>query len=194
MFKRSLNNWQQRKIRKALPHQSRAFEDVNELVIEERKGKQFVLSGGETVTEFMSCSYLGIDMDERVIEASSKNLARFGVTFPASRTRAVVKSFVVLEDVLSEIFSNHYTVMFQSLHLVHLGLLPLLASGEMPSYPIKKQPYFILDKTVHASVQINRGLLKQFGELVSIAYEDVESIQKTICMGQRASIDSDSYC
>ena len=51
--------------------------------------------------------------------------------------------------------------------MAHLGVLPLLASGELPNFPLKQNgALFIIDKTAHSSMQIHRGLLGQFGEVV----------------------------
>jgi 7-keto-8-aminopelargonate synthetase-like enzyme len=179
------DNWFRKKIEQAKKHQEKAYHDVNELVIEERQGKQIVLTDGTRLTEFISCSYLGLDMDQRLITGATDSIQKCGVTFAAARTRARVKSFVVLEELLNKIFCNSYTVVFGSLHLAHLGFFPLLASGEMPSYPLKDNGVvFILDKTVHASIQINRGLLGQFGEVVLENFQQLDAVEK---IAQRAA-------
>ncbi len=81
----------------------------------------------------------------------------------------------ILEDLLNQIFSAS-TIFFSSTHLAHLGLIPLLASGEMPGFPINNAPHFILDKSVHASIQINRGLMEQFGNVSVIDFTDVDNL------------------
>ncbi|MGB6977466.1 MAG: aminotransferase class I/II-fold pyridoxal phosphate-dependent enzyme [Gammaproteobacteria bacterium] len=179
------NNWFRKKVEQAREHQEKAYHEVNELVIEEREGKQIVLTDGTRLTEFISCSYLGLDMDERLIAGATSSIQKCGVTFAAARTRARVKSFVVLEELLNKIFCDNYTVVFGSLHLAHLGFFPLLASGEMPSFPLKENGVvFILDKTVHASIQINRGLLSQFGEVVLENFQQLDDLEK---IAQRAA-------
>jgi 7-keto-8-aminopelargonate synthetase-like enzyme len=173
------DNWFKKKVAQAKAHQEKAYAEVNELIIEERIGKQLVLTDGSCITEFISCSYLGLDMDERLIASVAADLKKFGVTFAAARTRARVKNFVVLEELLNKIFVDNYTVVFSALHLAHLGFFPLLASGEMPSYPLKDNGVtFILDKTVHASIQINRGLLNQFGEVILEDFQNLDAIEK----------------
>src|ERR1700722_2140464 len=172
------NNWQKRKILHSNEYQHKAFEEVNELIIKERQGKKIILIDDVELTEFISCSYLGLDQDERVIRASVNNIYKCGVTFPVARTRAITQSFVTLEELLNKIFCNTHTILFPSLHLVHLGLLPLLGSGEMPSFPIKGNgPLFILDKQVHASIQINRGLMEQFGDVVLVDFQSLEELE-----------------
>jgi len=165
----SPENWLKRKITYSKTHQEKAFEEVNELVFKERVGRYITLVDDTSLIDFVSCSYLGLDLDERIINSSIENIKKCGVTFPAARTRIKANSFDILENLLNKIFCDGYSTTFCSLHVGHLGFIPLLGSGEMPSFPIKKGGLlFILDKTVHSSIQINRALMQQFGEIAMI--------------------------
>lgn len=112
--------------------QEKAFEEVNELVIKARCGRKLILDNDLELIDLISCSYLGLDVDKRVIQAATEHISQCGVTFPAARTRAKVTRFDALEKLLNQIFCDSHTVIFQSLHLAHLGILPLLGSEEMP--------------------------------------------------------------
>jgi 7-keto-8-aminopelargonate synthetase-like enzyme len=178
-----LNNWQKKKILTSKQYQSKAFEKINNLVVKARQKRQIFLSDGTQLTEFMSCSYLGLDQDKRVI-SSSADITQYGVNFAVSRTRMRIESSLTLEKLLNKIFLGH-CVTFTSLHLVHLGMLPLLASGEMPSYPMKRNgPLFILDKTAHASIQINQGLMQQFGEVNRIDFNHTCKLEEQLQLAQ----------
>jgi 7-keto-8-aminopelargonate synthetase-like enzyme len=160
-------------------HQDKAFQEINGLVVEERQGKKITLSDNTKLTEFISCSYLGLDQDKRVIEASVNNVFKCGVNFPVARTRLRVKSFVILEELLNQLFGNSYTTVFTSMHLIHLGILPLLGSGEMPSFPMAHNgPLFLLDKTVHSSVQVIRGILEQFGPVILKKFQFLDEVKQ----------------
>lgn len=178
-FSNFKDNWQRKKILESKKHQCKAFEEVNELIITERCGKKITLLDGNKLIEFISCSYLGLDQDKRLIKAASNNLYKCGVTFSSARTRVLFESFLILEELLNKIFYNAHCVIFSSVHLVNLGVFPLIASGEMPSFPFRDQgPFFIINKTAHASIQINRGLLKQFGEVTVINFDDLSNVEK----------------
>lgn len=180
------DNWMKKKIEAAKYHQDIAYHKVNELIFESREGRKITLTNGDQLVDFVSCSYLGLDLDQRVIDAGSKNTKHCGVTFPAARTRIKAKSFIVLEELLNEIFCNSHTVIFSSLHLGHLGLLPILGSGELPSFPFKKAgPQFILDKTVHASIQINRALMEQFGPVILVDYRNKDHLENIFAQAER---------
>jgi 7-keto-8-aminopelargonate synthetase-like enzyme len=172
-----------KKILASKQYQSKAFEEINNLIIKSRKKRQIFLSDGTQLTEFMSCSYLGLDQDSRVV-SSSTDITQYGVNFAVSRTRMRIETSLILEKLLNKIFLGH-CVTFTSLHLVHLGMLPLLASGEMPSYPIKcNGPLFILDKTAHASIQINQGLMQQFGEVNRIDFNHPNKLEAQLQLAQ----------
>lgn len=172
-----MNNWQKNKIVRSNAFQLKAYDEINNLIVTERKGKQILLSDGQRLTEFMSCSYLGLDLDKRVIAAATDSIHKCGVNFAVARTRLRVEAGVELENLLSQIFSSH-CVTFTSLHLTHLGMIPLIASGEMPSYPLAKNGIiFIVDKKAHASIQIQRGLMLQFGEVILVDFTHLDELE-----------------
>ena len=166
-----IENWQKKRLDASKSFQSAAYHEINELVFKERNGRIITLIDGTELVEFVSCSYLGLDLDPRVIQAASINLAKCGVTFPAARTRIEAESFIVLENLLNQIFCHGHSTIFSTLHLGHLGFIPMLGSGELPSFPADKNGFvFILDKTVHASIQIQRALMQQFGEVIFVDF------------------------
>lgn len=181
------DNWQRKKIFYSKEHQDKAFETVNEIIFKERKGRKIYLIDGGVLIDFVSCSYLGLDLDERVIEAANMNLKTCGITFPAARTRIKAQSFVTLENLLNSIFANSFSVIFNSLHTTHLGFIPLLASGEMPGYPMTSRgPVFFIDKNAHASMQINRGLIQQFGKVEIIDFHDLNYLENCFKKAQKS--------
>ena len=128
-------NWTKSMVQRARGHQQRVFASgLNGLEITARTGKQIEISTGERLTEFLSCSYLGLESDARMIEAAVVAVRRFGVQFAAARTRAAVTPMREYDEQLGLIFGGK-TVTFNSVTNAHLGMLPLLASGELPSYP-----------------------------------------------------------
>lgn len=174
-------NWLSARIKEAKKHQDLAYQTVNELVMKERVGRKIILEDDTELTDFFSCSYLGLDLDPRVIKAATNNIEKCGVTFPAARTRIQAQSFCTLENLLNTIFCDAHTILFGSLHLGHLGFLPLLGSGEMPSYPLNsKGAHFLLDKTVHSSIQINRALMEQFGPVDMFNFQKLNNLEEAM--------------
>ncbi|KAB8030649.1 aminotransferase class I/II-fold pyridoxal phosphate-dependent enzyme [Fluviispira multicolorata] len=189
------DNWQKKKIINSKSHQKIAFKTINDsIVIKREKGRKIYLENGEILKDFGSCSYFGLDLDERVIKASQNDLEQLGVNFAIARTRLRVKSFILLEDLLSEIYCQSHVTLFSSLHITHLGFIPLLSSGEMPSFPVKENGvYFIVDKTAHASIQINRGLMEQLGTVTIIDFQDSNCLRDAFQFGFKNGMTSISF-
>lgn len=171
-------NWQKHKIVSARKHQLVAKDSINNLSIKAREGKIFVLEDDSRCVEFMCCSYLGLDLDPRVISAGHDHLKRLGINIAISRTRIRANRLDVLEEKLNTIFCNSFTTVFSSLHLLHAGMIPLIGSGELPSYPTQKNGCtFIVDKFAHASLQLVRGLMEQFGDVVVCDFQDESKLK-----------------
>ena len=173
-------NWQGKKIILARAHQEKMHSILNNQNYISRINKKITLDDNKEYTEFISCSYLGLDQDIRLLNCVSNNINGIGMVFSSARTRMKYKGLANFEHILNEIFNAH-TVVFSSTHMVHLGLIPLIASGEMPSVQLDINGCtFLLDITVHASIQINRGLMQQFGEVEIIDFNDLERLEKTV--------------
>lgn len=173
------NSWQKIKLQQAREHQEKVFEDINGHSFIKRDAKQVLLTNGNSYTEFMSCGYLGLDQDKRLYSSFAKALEDSGMSFPAARHRLKYHGLDTLNDLLNEIY-NAYSVVFSSTHMVHLGVLPLLASGELPGFPLTTSPAFILDKNAHTSMQINIGLMQQFGITHRVMFNNLDLLEQTI--------------
>ena len=58
----------------------------------------------------------------------------------------------------------------------------------MPSFPMSSNGFvFILDKNVHASIQINRGLLSQFGEVKICGFSEKDTLIRLFDEGSGSS-------
>ena len=110
----SRQNWQKYKIQNSYSFQEEAFATINCINYVERQGKTLITDTGKSLTEFVSCAYLGLDQDERLTEAAGKELSTLGFAFNSARTRVVPKLHTVLEEHLQAIFFDHY------LSLIHI--------------------------------------------------------------------------
>ncbi|MHA3928273.1 aminotransferase class I/II-fold pyridoxal phosphate-dependent enzyme [Klebsiella oxytoca] len=174
-----MENWQKSKINRSLKYQTRVFtENINELVVVSRDGKEITLDDGRKMVEFVSCSYLGLETHPSLSEAIIDAVSRFGAQISVARTRVKVDLFNKLENQLNKIMQGAHTLTFNAVTPCHIAVLPLLASGALPGYQFSSKPYFIMEKTAHATLQINRGLLQQFGEVCRIDFQDESRIEE----------------
>ncbi len=181
------NNWQKHKIQASKSHQIEAASTINNLVVRSRHGKSIKLANTDSpLIEFASCSYLGLDLDPRLINASSNNMIESGVNFAVSRTRLRMQQFDDLESLLSTVLCGSHVTVFSTLHIVHMGFLPLLSSGELPNYPINKNgPLFIFDKVSHASMQMQLSFLKSVGEVKRVDFQNEGVIEDLFALAAK---------
>jgi 8-amino-7-oxononanoate synthase len=143
----------------------------------ERQVRRALLVEGRWLADFASCNYLGLDLDAEVRAAIAPMVDQWG-THP-SWTRAVASPnpYVELEAALAELVGVDDTVVFPSVTLVHLGVLPRLAG---PNGAI------LLDSSVHHSVQEAAALAGARGTSVATwRHGDLDDLDRAL-RAQRA--------
>lgn len=154
---------------------------INELNVVKVDGKQITLADGRKMTEFMSCSYLGMDQREELRNAAHTAIDSLGVQMSAARTRMQPALFKELDELLTEINGGWSPVTFMSVGATHLATIPVLASGKLPGYSIGSGGLvFVVDRSAHASLQALRGIMEQFGETVRADFQNFDSVA-SIC-------------
>lgn len=175
----AVKNWLSDRINLSKPHQEQIWNmGINDLTISYRKnGREIVCSTGREYIDFMSCSYLGLERHPALVKAIKASVDKFGVQYAVARTRAKCDIFDELETKLNTIFLDSHTVIFNSVGAAHLAVLPILGSGELPGYAMSsKGVQWIVDKTTHASVQMLRGILEQFGSYDRMSFADHDKL------------------
>ncbi len=104
----------------------------------------------ESYINFGSCSYMGLEYDDRLKDAVKDTVDRFGTQFSTSRTYLSIGLYDELEAELSKMFSKPL-IASASTTLGHLATLPIV---------VEEGDAVILDLQVHSSVQMATQLLK----------------------------------
>lgn len=156
-------NWVESRIAKTSDALDRAFDEgLTGHVFTWREGKRVRLQDGTEAVEFVSCSYIGLEVHPDLVDAATAALTRFGVHFSSSRNRMRPPYLAELEEILTTVYAGASVACFTSVSNVHLGVLPLLGSGALPSYPLGPGgATFLIEKTAHSSMQILRGIMEQ---------------------------------
>lgn len=131
---------------------------------EQINGRMLRLNGNDRIS-FSSGSYLGLELDPRVIEGCVDATRRYGAQFASSRAYVSPPVYREAEDAMRRIFGAP-TLLVPSTTLAHQIALPVLAT---------EQDAILLDNQVHRSVQIGAVLAKEGGATVeTIPHRDLD--------------------
>ena len=120
-------------------------------------GNQIILKG-KPVINFGSCSYLGLEFDPRLKEASKKAIDNYGTQFAESRAYVSIQLYQELEEMFFRVFDAP-CVVTPTTTLGHIANIPVLMSSH---------DAIITDQLVHNSVNIAVKLLGGAGTHIEV--------------------------
>jgi 7-keto-8-aminopelargonate synthetase-like enzyme len=115
---------------------------------------------GEHVVNFASCSYLGLENDERLKRGACDAVERYGVHFYSSRAYVSAPLYKEYESLLSQMVGGAPAVVTQTTSLGHIAALPVLVS---------ERDAVLFDLQVHNSVQAVLPTLRAMGVPCEVA-------------------------
>ncbi len=114
---------------------------------------------GRDLVNFASCSYLGLELDPRLIEGAVDATRRFGIETSSSRAYLSSPLYTEFEAAIEQIFGGAHVVVAPTTTLGHLAALPAL---------IDDDDAIILDHQVHSSVQLAAKLVHASGTTLEV--------------------------
>ncbi|MEP7264193.1 MAG: aminotransferase class I/II-fold pyridoxal phosphate-dependent enzyme [Bacteroidota bacterium] len=112
---------------------------------------KYIKVEGKRMINFGSCSYLGLELDQRLIAGTIDAVTRYGTVFSSSRAYLSSPLYDELENQLAVIFENP-VVVTNNTTTGHLANIPILVGDN---------DAVIMDVNVHSSVQQAVSLLKE---------------------------------
>ena len=116
---------------------------------ESYNGKTVTLNG-RPMLNFGSCSYLGLEIDERLKQGAIDATQKFGVHYSSSRAYVSCGLYAELEALMEKIFEAPVNMMHTTT-LGHIANIPVLVGDN---------DYVIMDSQVHECVNLACQLLK----------------------------------
>ena len=111
------------------------------------------------VVNFGSCSYLGLEVDDRLKQGAIDATIRYGTQYSSSRLFSACNLNEELEDLFYKIFDNNPSILAATTTLTHVSAIPIL---------VQDDDLIILDHQVHGSVQLAVQLVKARGTQVAM--------------------------
>ncbi|MEW5848511.1 MAG: aminotransferase class I/II-fold pyridoxal phosphate-dependent enzyme [Myxococcota bacterium] len=164
-----------RVVAEATPHYLEARRrGLMHVTLEKRDGKRVTLPGGRTVTEFINCSYLGLDTHPGVVRAAQKVVEDWGVHFCCARSRFSIGPNRELEEALGSWMGGR-AITFPSVTATHLSVMPLLASGAL--YGDGQPMRLVFDRFAHASMASLKAMLREHARVETIEHNDLDALE-----------------
>jgi 7-keto-8-aminopelargonate synthetase-like enzyme len=138
---------------------------------EKQEGRR-ILAGGRWRYDFASCNYLGLDFHPEVIAAIPPALAEWGVHPSWTRAVASPRIYEDLERELASLVSAPTALVFPSISLLHLGVLPVLAGYDG-----------VILKDAEAHHSIHDGCLRaqaNGAEWLHFPHSDVDDLERKL--------------
>ncbi|WP_043225100.1 aminotransferase class I/II-fold pyridoxal phosphate-dependent enzyme [Burkholderia glumae] len=131
--------------------------------------------GDHEFINMCSCSYLGLDIDERILEGAK---AAIDAARTLHLTTARVRIFLDLLENLEEELSAHYScgaMSYNSCAAASSAFLPLLASGLLTG---GEKPVLVVDKSSHFSINHVLAICGDETEVISCPHNDVSFVEE----------------
>ena len=111
--------------------------------VDEQSGRTLKIKG-KVVYDFASANYLGLDLNERIFKQIQDDLRKWGTHPSWSRAIASPLIYTQLEAKLCEVLHVPAVLVYPTITLIHMGVMPLLAT---------RNTLFLVDERAHKSVQ-----------------------------------------
>ncbi|NNC85624.1 MAG: aminotransferase class I/II-fold pyridoxal phosphate-dependent enzyme [Bacteroidia bacterium] len=126
---------------------------------------------GQRLTNFGSCSYMGLELDPRLKAGAIDAVNRYGSQFASSRAYLSVTLYTEIEELLERIFEQKI-ILGPTVTLGHQSNIPVL---------VEDNDVVIMDSQVHESVQAAVQLLKLRNIAVhTVKHNDVNALETKI--------------
>ena len=97
-------------------------------VIDEIDGRQ-IRVGDQWLADYASCNYLGLDLDEEIIDAVPDYLRRWGTHPSWSRLLGSPVLYEQIEDRLTALLGCEDSLVLPTITHIHMSVIPVLAGG-----------------------------------------------------------------
>lgn len=111
--------------------------------VDEQSGRTLKIKD-KIVYDFASANYLGLDLDQRIFKRIQEDLQKWGTHPSWSRAIASPVLYTKLEATLSKVLNVPDVLVFPTITLIHMGIMPQLANQET---------LFLMDERAHKSIQ-----------------------------------------
>jgi 7-keto-8-aminopelargonate synthetase-like enzyme len=163
------------KLRKRIMHE---VPQLRTIATEQQQRK--IRIGGRWIADFASCNYLGMDLHQKVMDSIPPAVAKWGVHPSWTRIVCSPQIYEDLEVALARLLGAPSVLLFQTITLIHEGVIPIIARNDS---------VILMDKLAHRSIYEGCRLAHEAGaEFVQYDYENFEQVEKYLAQYQDKAV------
>lgn len=126
-------------------------------VVDDVKESRQILVEGRWMTDFGSCGYLGLEDEPDVLDAIDVAHRKWGLQRWSTRAVGLARPVLEIERRLASLIGVPDTMVFGTITLLHIGVLPILAGND---------GVIVIDTAAHTSMQEAAALARGKGTSV----------------------------
>ena len=139
-------------------------------VIDEIDGRDIRI-GDQWLTDYASCNYLGLDLDEEIINAVPEYLAKWGTHPSWSRLLGSPILYEEIEAKLTALLRAEDTLVLPTITHIHMSVIPVLAGGGT----------LFLDSRAHKTIYDGCAMAEARGATVSrFRHNDLDELESLL--------------
>ena len=136
-------------------------------VIDEIDGRD-IRVGDQWLTDYASCNYLGLDLDEEIIAAVPEYLAKWGTHPSWSRLLGSPVLYEEIEERLTALLGAEDSLVLPTITHIHMSVIPVLAGGGT----------VFLDQRAHKTIYDGCGLAEARGARIQrFGHNDLDQLE-----------------
>jgi 8-amino-7-oxononanoate synthase len=136
-------------------------------VIDEIDGRQ-IRVGDQWLTDYASCNYLGLDLDEEIIDAVPAYLRKWGTHPSWSRLLGSPILYEQIEEQLTSLLRCEDSLVLPTITHIHMSVIPVLAGGGT----------VFLDSRAHKTIYDGCALAQGRGATIQrFAHENLDHLE-----------------
>jgi 8-amino-7-oxononanoate synthase len=148
----------------------KASHPMLDAVIDEQAGR-WIRIGDRWLADFASCNYLGLDLDQEVIDAVPEYLARWGTHPSWSRLLGSPVLYEEIEDTTRRLLGSEDVLLLPTITHIHMSVIPVLVGGGI----------LFLDDRAHKTIYDGASVARGHGATIQrFRHNDVEHVEQLV--------------
>ncbi|MBV8597355.1 MAG: hypothetical protein JO017_00895, partial [Actinobacteria bacterium] len=143
---------------------------MTDAVIDEIEGRRIRI-GDRWLVDFASCNYLGFDLERSIMNRVPEYLEKWGTHPSWSRLLGSPVLYEQIERRLTKLLGCDDTLVFPTITLIHLSVIPVLAGGGT----------IYVDRRAHKTIYEGCQVASLHGATIKkFAHEDADDLERLL--------------